>query len=91
MSLELDLPGFRFHPTEEELLNFYLRNTVSGKKSHYNIIGLTNIYHYDPWELPGMYVCIYIYIYMHVNYVLNLILFLFSPFSNIIIGILIMG
>ncbi|KAH0464702.1 hypothetical protein IEQ34_004805 [Dendrobium chrysotoxum] len=29
---ELDLPGFRFHPTEEELLEFYLRRATAGKK-----------------------------------------------------------
>ncbi|KAF2290515.1 hypothetical protein GH714_014207 [Hevea brasiliensis] len=51
---ELDLPGFRFHPTEEELLDFYLKNMVFGKKLRFDIIGYLNIYHHDPWELPGM-------------------------------------
>lgn len=59
MTPELELPGFRFHPTEDELLNFYLRNIVFGKKSHFDIIGFLNIYHHDPWELPGMHVIIY--------------------------------
>ncbi|KAL9415574.1 hypothetical protein AB3S75_043798 [Citrus x aurantiifolia] len=54
MTPELELPGFRFHPTEDELLNFYLRNIVFGKKSHFDIIGFLNIYHHDPWELPGL-------------------------------------
>ncbi|KAL8158833.1 hypothetical protein V2J09_000370 [Rumex salicifolius] len=48
------LPGFRFHPTEEELLEFYLRNTVFRKKLHFDVIGFLNIYHYDPWDLPGL-------------------------------------
>ncbi|THU73467.1 hypothetical protein C4D60_Mb04t23150 [Musa balbisiana] len=51
---ELDLPGFRFHPTEVELLDFYLRSAVQGKKLNFDIIGRLNIYHYDPWELPGL-------------------------------------
>ncbi|CAD5174903.1 NAC domain-containing protein 22 [Musa acuminata AAA Group] len=51
---ELDLPGFRFHPTEVELLDFYLRSEVQGKKLNFDIIGRLNIYHYDPWELPGL-------------------------------------
>ncbi|XVF68031.1 hypothetical protein PTKIN_Ptkin10aG0170200 [Pterospermum kingtungense] len=51
---EIELPGFRFHPTEEELLSFYLRNMIYGKKLHYDIIGFLNIYHHDPWELPGL-------------------------------------
>lgn len=50
---ELSLPGFRFHPTEEELLNFYLRRTASGLKLRSDVIGFLNIYQYDPRELPG--------------------------------------
>lgn len=48
------LPGFRFHPTEEELLEFYLKNMIYGKKTYHNIIELLNIYRYEPWELPGL-------------------------------------
>lgn len=55
-SLDFDLPGFRFHPTEEELLDFYLKNMILGKKLRYDIIGFLNIYHHDPWDLPGKYV-----------------------------------
>ncbi|TKY67790.1 putative NAC domain-containing protein 94 [Spatholobus suberectus] len=54
MSGEITLPGFRFHPTEEELLDFYLKNMVVGKKLRYDVIGLLNIYHHDPWDLPGL-------------------------------------
>ncbi|KAF6172474.1 hypothetical protein GIB67_006987 [Kingdonia uniflora] len=48
------LPGFRFHPTEEELLEFYLKKMVFGKKLKFDIIAFVNIYHYDPSELPGL-------------------------------------
>ncbi|WOL18907.1 NAC domain-containing protein [Canna indica] len=48
------LPGFRFHPTEEELLDFYLRSRVQGKKLPLEIISTVNLYRYDPWELPGL-------------------------------------
>nr|AXU39991.1 NAC protein [Lilium pumilum] len=51
---ELDLPGFRFHPTEEELLGYYLRRRVSGKKPELDIIGTLNIYRHDPWDLPKL-------------------------------------
>ncbi|XP_027179203.1 NAC domain-containing protein 22-like [Coffea eugenioides] len=51
---ELTLPGFRFHPTEEELVSCYLKRIASGKKLRSDIIGFLNIYHHDPWELPGM-------------------------------------
>nr|XP_010935230.2 NAC domain-containing protein 22 [Elaeis guineensis] len=50
----LELPGFRFHPTEEELLDFYLRRAVQGKKLQIDIIGTLNLYRHDPWELPGL-------------------------------------
>ena len=52
---EIELPGFRFHPTEEELLNFYLRNMIYGKKLRNDIIGFLNIYRHDPRDLPGTY------------------------------------
>lgn len=51
----MDLPGFRFHPTEEELLDFYLRSRVEGKKLELEIITTVNLYRHDPWELPGNY------------------------------------
>ncbi|MCL7026933.1 hypothetical protein MKW94_016971 [Papaver nudicaule] len=51
---DLEFPGFRFHPTEEELLNFYLKKVVFGHKLHFDIIGFLNIYRHDPWELPGL-------------------------------------
>ncbi|XP_010526869.1 PREDICTED: NAC domain-containing protein 35 [Tarenaya hassleriana] len=54
MAKENELPGFRFHPTEEELLSFYLRNMIHGKRSCIEVIGFLNIYHYDPWDLPGL-------------------------------------
>ncbi|KAF9676220.1 hypothetical protein SADUNF_Sadunf09G0115800 [Salix dunnii] len=54
MALKLDLPGFRFHPTEEELLDFYLKNIVFGKQMRLDVIGYLNIYRHDPWDLPGL-------------------------------------
>ncbi|KAG0460412.1 hypothetical protein HPP92_020709 [Vanilla planifolia] len=51
---DLALPGFRFHPTEEELLEFYLRRAASGKRLNFDIIGTINLYQYDPWDLPAL-------------------------------------
>ncbi|KAG0473138.1 hypothetical protein HPP92_014546 [Vanilla planifolia] len=51
---EMDLPGFRFHPTEEELLEFYLRRAAAGKKLNFDIIATVNLYLYDPWDLPAL-------------------------------------
>ncbi|GLU14086.1 hypothetical protein SLE2022_306760 [Rubroshorea leprosula] len=46
------LPGFRFHPTDEELLGFYLKRKVEKKPLSIDIIKHVDIYKYDPWDLP---------------------------------------
>ncbi|KAL6894192.1 hypothetical protein ACP4OV_008290 [Aristida adscensionis] len=46
------LPGFRFHPTDEELVTFYLRRKVSSKPLSIEIIKEMDIYKHDPWDLP---------------------------------------
>ncbi|KAE8672890.1 putative NAC domain-containing protein 94 [Hibiscus syriacus] len=51
---KIELPGFRFHPTEEELLQFYLKNMIYDCKFQYDVIGFLNIYRHDPWDLPGL-------------------------------------
>ncbi|CAA7391527.1 unnamed protein product [Spirodela intermedia] len=48
----MNLPGFRFHPTEEELLDYYLKGAIQGKKLGKEVIATGNIYRHDPWELP---------------------------------------
>lgn len=46
------LPGYRFHPTDEELVRFYLRRKVENKPSRLELIKHIDIYKYDPWDLP---------------------------------------
>ncbi|XP_073004872.1 transcription factor JUNGBRUNNEN 1-like [Typha latifolia] len=46
------LPGFRFHPTDEELVAFYLRRKVDKKALSIEIIRQVDIYKFDPWDLP---------------------------------------
>ena len=50
---DLVMPGFRFHPTEEELIDFYLRRKVEGKRFSVDLIAFLDLYRYDPWQLPG--------------------------------------
>ncbi|KAJ4973778.1 hypothetical protein NE237_006952 [Protea cynaroides] len=45
-------PGFRFHPTDEELIMFYLRNQSMSMPCPVSIIPEIEIYKFDPWELP---------------------------------------
>ncbi|XP_013665409.2 protein FEZ-like, partial [Brassica napus] len=46
------LPGFRFHPTDEELVSFYLRRKVEHRPLSIKLITQLDIYKYDPWDLP---------------------------------------
>ncbi|KAG4116403.1 hypothetical protein ERO13_D12G167000v2 [Gossypium hirsutum] len=45
-------PGFRFHPTDEELIMFYLKNQAKSKPCPVSIIPEVDIYKFDPWQLP---------------------------------------
>ncbi|KAL2536112.1 NAC domain-containing protein 90 [Forsythia ovata] len=45
--------GFRFYPTEEELVSFYLHNKLEEKRRDINrVIPLINVYQLEPWHLP---------------------------------------
>ncbi|KAG5010947.1 hypothetical protein AAZX31_07G212700 [Glycine max] len=45
-------PGFRFHPTDEELIVYYLCNQATSKPCPASIIPEVDLYKFDPWELP---------------------------------------
>lgn len=47
------LPGFRFHPTDEELVSFYLKRKVLHRSLPFELIKKVDIYKYDPWDLPS--------------------------------------
>lgn len=48
-------PGFRFFPTDEELLVQYLCRKVAGHHFNLQIIGEIDLYKFDPWDLPSTY------------------------------------
>ena len=47
-------PGFRFHPTDEELITYYLLNKLSDANFTGKAIGDVDLNKCEPWELPGM-------------------------------------
>lgn len=48
-------PGFRFHPTDEELITFYLINKISDSSFTGRAIGDVDLNKSEPWDLPGLY------------------------------------
>uniref|UniRef100_A0A7N0V4Q4 NAC domain-containing protein n=1 Tax=Kalanchoe fedtschenkoi TaxID=63787 RepID=A0A7N0V4Q4_KALFE len=51
---EIMLPGFRFHPTDEELVAFYLKRKIQQRPLAIELIKQLDIYKHDPWDLPKL-------------------------------------
>ena len=64
--------GYRFHPTDEEIVGDYVRpkNIESNTSRVDEVMNTVDIYEFDPWELPCkcvltlLYTCIQSYIYI---------------------------
>jgi hypothetical protein len=51
----LDLPpGFRFHPTDEEIISHYLTPKALDHRFVSGVIGEVDLNKCEPWYLPGM-------------------------------------
>ncbi|XP_057490520.1 NAC domain-containing protein 30-like [Actinidia eriantha] len=46
-------PGFRFHPTEEELVGYYLNRKVNAHKIDLDVIVDIDLYRMEPWDIQG--------------------------------------
>ncbi|KAK1435155.1 hypothetical protein QVD17_00915 [Tagetes erecta] len=46
-------PGFRFHPSDEELIVHYLFNKVKMRSLPAEVIAEIELYKFDPWQLPS--------------------------------------
>lgn len=47
-------PGFRFHPTEEELVDYYLRRKVNSRRIDIDVIKDVDLYKIEPWDLQEL-------------------------------------
>ncbi|KAK8520840.1 hypothetical protein V6N12_004766 [Hibiscus sabdariffa] len=47
-------PGFRFHPTDEELVDYYLRKKVGSKRIDLDVIKDVDLYKIEPWDLQEL-------------------------------------
>lgn len=48
-------PGFRFHPTDEELITYYLTQKISDSKFSARAIADVDLNKCEPWDLPGIF------------------------------------
>ncbi|KAK9103197.1 hypothetical protein Sjap_020451 [Stephania japonica] len=44
-------PGFRFHPTDEELVDYYLRKKIASRRIDLDVIKDVDLYKIEPWDL----------------------------------------
>ncbi|CAL5343285.1 unnamed protein product [Camellia sinensis] len=47
-------PGFRFHPTDEELVQYYLKRKACSKPFRFEAVSEIDVYKSEPWELAGL-------------------------------------
>ncbi|PKU74423.1 NAC transcription factor NAM-A1 [Dendrobium catenatum] len=47
-------PGVRFHPTDEELVLFYLKQKICRQRIKPAMVGEADVYKCEPWELPSI-------------------------------------
>jgi hypothetical protein len=50
-------PGFRFHPTEEELLTYYLKKKVASERIDLDVIRDVDLNKLEPWDIQGTTLC----------------------------------
>lgn len=49
-------PGFRFHPTDEELVGYYLRKKIASQRIDLDVIRDIDLYRIEPWDLQCTYI-----------------------------------
>ncbi len=61
-------PGFRFHPTDEELVDYYLRKKVTSRRIDLDVIKDVDLYKIEPWDLQGRPDLIYINFFIPISW-----------------------
>jgi len=71
-------PGFRFHPTDEELVSYYLKRKINGRRIELEIIPEVDLYKCEPWDLPGIILHSNTYMTSVIFIIVNLFLYIFK-------------
>lgn len=75
-------PGFRFHPTDEELILYYLVNKIADQNFTGKAIADVDLNKSEPWELPGTLITLNLFfVHKHTNRLH--VLYLYDMYSNL--------
>lgn len=58
-------PGFRFRPTEEQLVGYYLKRKVNALTIDLNVIVEVDLYRIEPWDIQGTHLLKFRVILIH--------------------------
>lgn len=71
-SEQTDLPpGFRFHPTDEELISYYLRPKVLNTFFSAIAIGEVDLNKVEPWDIPCKFSYFFYFLYISMFFSFN--------------------
>lgn len=79
-------PGFRFHPTDEELVRYYLKRKVLNKPFKFDPISVVDIYKSEPWDLPSKPISLSLSLMFGLKIESLLLLIFFFFWVNFLIG-----
>lgn len=65
----MDLPpGFRFHPTDEEIISYYLTEKVMNSGFSAKAIGEVDMNKCEPWDLPSKFFFLFSFFHLSFNF-----------------------